>query len=90
MFQSDDNSTVQGCVAAGLGLSLAPMLTIDLDDPTTTVVSVAPSVPPRVISVAWLASRQPTPLVEAFLEATTDICEAIAGEWTDQMAPTAA
>lgn len=86
VFQSDDNSTVQGCVAAGLGLSLAPMLTIDLDDPTTTVVPVVPGVPPRVISVAWHASREPTPLVEAFLAATADICDAIAAEWAGQMA----
>lgn len=90
VFQSDDNSTVQGCVAAGLGLSLAPMLTIDLDDPTTTVVPVVPPVPPRVISVAWHASRETTSLVEAFLAATAEICEAIAGEWADQMAASAA
>ena len=38
VFESDDNSTIQGCVAAGLGVSLAPMLTIDLDDPTTVIV----------------------------------------------------
>ncbi|MDP1804005.1 MAG: LysR family transcriptional regulator, partial [Acidimicrobiales bacterium] len=40
VFQSDDNTTIQSCVAAGLGVSLAPMLTIDLDDPTITTVEV--------------------------------------------------
>jgi DNA-binding transcriptional LysR family regulator len=86
VFHSDDNSTVQGCVAAGLGVSLTPMLTIDLDDPTTTVVPVVPPVSPRIISVAWHANREPTPLVEAFLAATADICDAIAAEWSGQMA----
>ena len=37
-FRSDDNTTVQCCVAAGVGVCLAPMLAIDLDDPTTTIV----------------------------------------------------
>lgn len=90
VFQSDDNSTVQGCVAAGLGVSLAPLLTIDLDDPTTTVIPVVPAVPPRIISVAWLASREPTPLVEAFLDATADVCAGIVASWAAEVASSAA
>ena len=33
VFQSDDNTTIQGCVGAGLGYALVPRLAIDLDDP---------------------------------------------------------
>jgi DNA-binding transcriptional LysR family regulator len=82
VFQSDDNSTIQGCVAAGLGLSLAPMLTIDLDDPTITTVPLSPSVPPRLITVAWHRDRRPSALLDAFIEATQGVCDRIAAEWS--------
>jgi DNA-binding transcriptional LysR family regulator len=78
VFESDDNSTIQGCVAAGLGLALAPMLTIDLDDPTTVIVEVDPPVPPRAITISWHADRRPSALIDAFVEATLDICAAVA------------
>ncbi len=78
VFRSDDNTTVQGCVAAGVGVCLAPMLTIDLDDPTTRTVEVAPAVPPRTITVSWHADRRPSPLIEAFVEATAEICADVA------------
>lgn len=86
VFHSDDNSTIQGCVAAGLGLSLAPMLTIDLDDPTTTIVPIDPAVPSRLITVAWHAGRRPSGLLEAFLEATRAVCADIAAEWATGIA----
>lgn len=78
VFESDDNTTIQGCVAAGLGLALAPMLTIDLDDPTTVIVDVDPPMPPRVITVSWHAHRRPSALIEAFVEATLEICAEVA------------
>jgi DNA-binding transcriptional LysR family regulator len=86
VFHSDDNSTVQGCVAAGLGLSLAPLLTIDLDDPTTTVVPVVPPVPPRFIAVAWHSARRPSALIDAFVEATLAICADVATGWATESA----
>jgi DNA-binding transcriptional LysR family regulator len=80
VFESDDNSTIQGCVAAGLGVSLAPMLTIDLDDPTTVIVEIEPPVPPRTITVSWHADRRPSALIDAFVEATLEICAAVADD----------
>jgi DNA-binding transcriptional LysR family regulator len=81
VFHSDDNSTVQRCVAAGLGLSLAPMLTIDVDDPTTVIVPVTPPLAPRRIAVAWLASRRPSALVDAFVDAAAEICDGVRERW---------
>ncbi len=78
VFESDDNSTIQGCVAAGLGVSLAPMLTIDLDDPTTVILEIDPPVPPRTITVSWHADRRPSALIQAFVDATLEICAAVA------------
>ena len=81
VFHSDDNSTIQGCVAAGLGVSLAPLLTIDIDDPTTTVVAVDPPVPPRLVGVAWRRDQRPSALLDAFVAATLAVCEDLAATW---------
>jgi DNA-binding transcriptional LysR family regulator len=86
VFRSDDNSTIQGCVAAGLGVSLAPLLTIDLDDPTTTIVRVDPPVPPRVLTLTWHAGRRPSALLEAFVEATVAVCAEIEAGWSAGLA----
>ncbi len=81
VFQSDDNTTIQSCVAAGLGVALTPMLTIDLDDPTTTVVEVMPPVAPRTLTVSWHAERRPSALLDGFVAATLEVCAGIAEEF---------
>ncbi len=86
VFHSDDISTVQGCVAAGVGLSMTPLLTIDFDDPTTTVVPIQPAVPPRIISVVWSAGRRPSALLDAFVEATAAVCDDVARGWAEEQA----
>jgi DNA-binding transcriptional LysR family regulator len=86
VFHSDDNSTIQGCVAAGLGVSLTPLLTIDIDDPTTTVVAVDPPVPPRLVGVAWHQDRRPSALLDVFVAATVTVCEELAASWAAEAA----
>ena len=86
VFNSDDNTTIQSCVAAGLGISLAPMLTIDLTDPTTTIVDVEPPVPPRTLTVSWHRDRRPSALLQAFVDATVQVCEGISAEWAAERA----
>jgi DNA-binding transcriptional LysR family regulator len=86
VFNSDDNTTIQSCVAAGLGISLAPMLTIDLSDPTTTIIDVEPPVPPRALTVSWHRDRRPSALLQAFVESTVEVCEVIAAEWATERA----
>jgi DNA-binding transcriptional LysR family regulator len=81
VFESDDNTTIQSCVAAGLGISLAPMLTIDLGDTSTTIVEVDPPVPPRLLTVSWHAARRPSALLDAFVEATLEVCADITTAW---------
>ena len=43
VFQSDDNSTIQGLVGAGVGYALVPLLTTEPDDPAVTFVPIDPS-----------------------------------------------
>lgn len=68
VFRSDDNGTVQGLVAAGVGIAIVPRLTVDAADAAVTVVGLADRVPPRVIGIAWHRDRRRTRAAEAFVE----------------------
>ena len=65
VFQSDDNTTIQGCVGAGLGYALVPRLTVDVDDPAIRILELRPAPPARRIGVAWSstapAAAEPSP-----------------------------
>ena len=66
-FRSDDNGTVQGLVAAGVGIAIVPLLTVDETDKAIRVVDLAERVPPRLIGVAWHRDRRRTRAAEAFV-----------------------
>jgi DNA-binding transcriptional LysR family regulator len=65
-FRSNDNPTVQGLVAAGIGHAIMPRLTIDEDD-RRVVVRELGGVPPRVIAVGWHRDRYHSPAARAFV-----------------------
>ncbi|HZQ64299.1 MAG TPA: LysR substrate-binding domain-containing protein [Gaiellaceae bacterium] len=67
VFRSDDNGTVQGLVAAGVGLAIVPRLTVDAADESIEVVDLGDRVPPRLIGIAWHRDRRRTPAAEAFV-----------------------
>jgi DNA-binding transcriptional LysR family regulator len=67
-FRSDDNGTVQGLVAAGVGIAIVPRLTVDESDSTVEVVDLGDRVPPRLIGIAWHRDRRRTRASEAFVE----------------------
>jgi DNA-binding transcriptional LysR family regulator len=78
VFQSDDNTTIQGCVGAGLGYALVPRLTIDAGDPAVRIVAIEPPPPPRLIGVAWSSERREPPSLAAFLACVHATCDALA------------
>src|SRR5207342_2999785 len=47
VFRSDNNGTVQGLVGAGVGLAVAPRLTVDEDDASVEVIDLHGRIPPR-------------------------------------------
>src|SRR6266511_417122 len=67
-FRSDDNGTVQGLVAAGVGIAIVPRLTVDETDDAIRVVDLAERVPPRLIGIAWHSDRKRTRAAQAFVE----------------------
>ena len=68
VFRSNDNPTIQGFVAAGLGYALMPRLTVDEDDPEVAVVPRGPGCRPRSSAssgTSTASSRRGAPLHRA-------------------------
>jgi DNA-binding transcriptional LysR family regulator len=80
VFRSDNNGTVQGLVGAGVGVSVAPLLTVDADDASVEVVDLQGRIPPRVIGLVWHADRHRSPAAEAFVESAVAVCRELGTE----------
>jgi DNA-binding transcriptional LysR family regulator len=73
VFRSDDNGTIQGLVAAGVGAALVPLLTVELGHEGTSVLGLV-DVPPRRIGIAWHRDRHRSPAMLAFVESAQTVC----------------
>jgi DNA-binding transcriptional LysR family regulator len=80
IFRSDDNGTVQGVVAAGLGVALVPRLTVDETGQDVAVVDLGGRVPDRIIGIAWHRDRFRTQAAEAFVAEAQALCAELAAE----------
>jgi DNA-binding transcriptional LysR family regulator len=78
VLRSSDNATVQQLVAAGLGVAIVPLLTVDQNDPNVVVRDTRPLVPPRTIVIANHPDRYLSPAAEAFLETARRVGQEIA------------
>ena len=67
-FRSNDNQTVQGLVAAGMGCAIVPLLTVDADDPRIAIVDLRGEVEPRIVGIGRHRDRYATPAARAFIE----------------------
>ena len=67
-FRTDDNGTVQGLVAAGVGIAIVPLLTVDESDTAVRVVDLGDRIPPRLVGLAWHRDRRQTRAAQAFVE----------------------
>jgi DNA-binding transcriptional LysR family regulator len=74
VFRSDDNPTIQGCVASGIGYWATPLLTVDLDDPSVAVLPIDPAPEPRHIALAWAAGRRTAPAVGELVDVAAAVC----------------
>ena len=80
VFRSDNNGTVQGLVGAGVGITVAPLLTVDEDDPGVEVVDLQGRIDPRIIGLVWHADRHKSPAADAFVESTVEVCRELPAE----------
>jgi DNA-binding transcriptional LysR family regulator len=81
VFRSNDNPTIQGFVAAGLGYAIMPRLTVDEDDPLTALVPLSSAVPPRQLGLVWHVDRQLTPAATRFGELAVEVCADLSRSW---------
>ncbi|MGZ4380304.1 MAG: LysR family transcriptional regulator [Gaiellaceae bacterium] len=68
-FRSDDNGTVLGLVAAGMGVAAVPRLVFDPDQEDVVALPLGSRVPPRLLALAWHADRYRSPASLGFVEA---------------------
>jgi molybdate transport repressor ModE-like protein len=73
-FRSNDNPTVQGLVAAGVGVAIMPRLTVDAADPRIRVVDLGRLVSPRIGAIAQHSGRYSSPAARAFVETALESC----------------
>jgi DNA-binding transcriptional LysR family regulator len=85
VFRSDDNGTIQGLVAAGVGIALVPLLTVEPAQEGTAVLALA-DVPPRRIGIAWHRDRYRSPAMRAFVENAQSVCSRVEEELTGSAA----
>jgi DNA-binding transcriptional LysR family regulator len=66
IFRTNDDATIHGLVAAGVGVALLPRLSVDADHPGVTAIPLGSRLPPRVIGLARHRDRDLPPAADAF------------------------
>jgi DNA-binding transcriptional LysR family regulator len=85
-FESDDYETVQGLVAAGVGVGLIPRLALTRVHPGIVVRALAPRSPMRQVIAATMGARGGAPAAQAMI----GILQDVARRYSDEKLPSAA
>ncbi len=72
-FESDDYETVQGLVAAGVGVALIPRLALTRVHPGIVVRALAPQSPARRVTAATMSRRGVAPGAQAMIRILADV-----------------
>jgi len=73
VFRTDDNGTLLGLVAEGLGLAVVPRLVVNPRNPSFTALSFGTRIPPRDIAIVWHRDRYRSAAAQAFAELARDM-----------------
>jgi DNA-binding transcriptional LysR family regulator len=73
-YRIDDNETLVGLAAAGLGAALLPRLAVDAGRHDVVQVELTTKPPPRIIALAWHRDREQTEPVRGLVEAAQQLC----------------
>jgi DNA-binding transcriptional LysR family regulator len=68
VFRSDDNGTLMGLVAEGLGYAVVPQLVVNPRNPAYVALPFGNRVPPRQLAIVWHRDRYRSSAAEAFIE----------------------
>ena len=85
VFRSNDNLTIHGLVAAGVGAALIPRLGVEPSHPGVIALEVGGKLPPRLIGIAWHRDRYQLPAARAFVETAQNVCAEV-GQQADRSA----
>jgi len=86
VFRTNDNGAVVAMVRAGMGMSVMPLLAVDIEDPSIAVRPLDPPVPERRIQLSWAAERTRSPLAVRLTEVAEQVCAELAGRDLDAAA----
>ena len=67
LFRTDDNGTLVGLVAEGVGAAVVPRLVVNPRNPAVVGLPFGTRIPPRVIVLAWHRDRYRSAAAEAFV-----------------------
>ena len=73
----DDNETLVGLAAAGLGAALLPRLAINPARDDVVVIELAVEPPPRIILLAWHDERELSPAARDLIAVARGVCAAL-------------
>jgi DNA-binding transcriptional LysR family regulator len=72
VFRSDDNGTVIGLVAEGLGYAVVPQLVVNPRNPAYVALPFGSRIPARHLAIVWHRDRYKSAAANAFIELSSD------------------
>jgi DNA-binding transcriptional LysR family regulator len=72
VFRSDDNGTLVGFVAEGLGYAVVPQLVVNPRNPAYVALPFGNRIPPRHLAIVWHRDRYRSAAAQAFIELSSD------------------
>jgi DNA-binding transcriptional LysR family regulator len=73
VFRTDDNGTLMGLVAEGLGVAVVPRLVVNPRNPSLVALPFGTRIPPRDIAIVWHRDRFRSAAAQAFAELARDM-----------------
>ncbi len=73
-YRIDDNETLVGLAAAGIGAALLPRLAVDPSREDVVQVELAAKPPPRIVAIAWHRDREQTEPARTLVEVAQQLC----------------
>ena len=73
-YRIDDNATLVGMAAAGMGAALLPRLAVDPERSDVVQIELTTKPPSRTIALAWHTDREETPQLRAFVQVARQVC----------------
>jgi DNA-binding transcriptional LysR family regulator len=73
VLRVEDNQTLHGFVAAGLGCGLATRLAVDVDGKPLVALEIESKLPPRVVAIAWHRDRLRTCTAGLFVDLAVEV-----------------